>query len=103
MGWRVATVAGASMAPTLGDGDRLLVRFGAKPRAGRLVLARFPHRPDVIVVKRAVRASGSGWLVLGDNPAESDDSRAHGPADVIGRAWRWRRRSRGQPRARSSA
>ena len=89
MGWRVATVAGASMAPTLADGDRLLVRFGAKPRVGRLVLARFPQHPDVVVVKRAVRATDDGWLVLGDNPAESEDSRRHGPAEVIGRAWRW--------------
>ena len=84
------------MVPALCDGDRLLVRFGAKPRPGRLVLARFPHRPDVVVVKRAVRAAGEGWFVLGDNADASDDSRVHGPAEVIGRAWRWPR----QPRAR---
>jgi phage repressor protein C with HTH and peptisase S24 domain len=94
------------MAPTLSDGDRLLVRFGAKPRAGALVLARFPHRPDVIVVKRALRASGAGWLVVGDNPAASDDSRVLGPAEVIGRAWLcWSSRGRPlrYPRARSAA
>ncbi|HVU71337.1 MAG TPA: S26 family signal peptidase [Mycobacteriales bacterium] len=94
MGWRVATVSGASMVPTLADGERLLVRIGAKPRVGRLVLARFPHRPDVVVVKRAVRATPDGWLVLGDNADASEDSRAHGPAEVIGRAWRYPRARR---------
>jgi hypothetical protein len=36
-------------------------------------------------VKRAVRAQDKGWWVRGDNEFVTDDSRAYGVADVIGR------------------
>ena len=38
----LAIVRGRSMLPTLHDGDRLLVRYGAVPRPGDLVLVRLP-------------------------------------------------------------
>lgn len=83
-------VAGPSMLPTLRDGDCLLVRPGARVRAGDVVVARFVARPDLLVVKRAVRPDGDRWWVEGDNPAIADDSRRFGPADVLARVvLRW--------------
>jgi phage repressor protein C with HTH and peptisase S24 domain len=74
------------MAPTLRAGDALLVRRGGRAiRPGDVVVARFRARPDLLVVKRAVRAHDGGWEVRGDNPLVADDSRAYGVADVLGR------------------
>jgi nickel-type superoxide dismutase maturation protease len=78
-------VQGPSMAPTLRHGDALLVRRGGRVRAGDVVVARFRSRPDLQVVKRAVRAQDRGWWVRGDNDLVTDDSRAYGVADVVGR------------------
>ncbi|GAA0446822.1 hypothetical protein Ade02nite_85770 [Paractinoplanes deccanensis] len=79
-------VRGPSMAPTLRSGDALLVRRGARhARPGRIVVARFRSRPDLLVVKRAVREQDGGWWIEGDNSLVEDDSRAYGVADVIGR------------------
>ncbi|MFZ5869402.1 MAG: S24/S26 family peptidase, partial [Actinomycetota bacterium] len=50
----LARVRGVSMEPTLRDGDLLLVRWGARPRPGRLAVVRLPEgRP--LSVKRVVR------------------------------------------------
>ena len=73
------------MVPTLRDGDALLVRRGGRVRPGDVVVARFRGRPDLLVVKRAVRALDGGWWIEGDNEFVTDDSRAFGVADVIGR------------------
>ena len=78
-------VSGPSMVPTLRSGDALLVRRGGRVRAGDVVVARFRSRPDLLVVKRAVREQGGGWWVQGDNTLIEDDSRRYGVADVIGR------------------
>ncbi len=78
-------VRGPSMAPTLTDGDVLLVRRGARARPGDVVVARFRTRPDLLVVKRAVREQDGGWWIEGDNEFVADDSRAYGVADLIGR------------------
>jgi nickel-type superoxide dismutase maturation protease len=83
--WFAVLVRGPSMAPTLRAGDALLVRRGARVRAGDVVVARFRSRPDLLVVKRAVRSRDGGWEVRGDNSLVADDSRAYGVADVIGR------------------
>ena len=72
------------MQPTLQPGDCLLVRRPGRVRAGQLVVARFPSRPGLLVVKRAVRRVDSLWWVEGDNPAVQDDSRRYGPAEVLG-------------------
>ena len=86
-------VEGPSMLPTLDPGDCLLVRRGARTRGGDVVVARFPARPDLLVVKRAVHPVGALWWVEGDNPAVTDDSRRYGPAEVVGRVvlryWPW--------------
>ena len=85
------------MEPTLRAGDRLLVAYGARVRAGALVLARFPD--GTLVVKRATdrratRTGAPGWWLLSDNPVEGTDSRQRGPvpdddvlATVVLRVW----------------
>ena len=86
--WALARVTGPSMAPTIRSGDRLLVRRLRRRdavRPGDVVLARFPSRPDLLVVKRVRRAVPGGHWVEGDNPLVTDDSRAFGPAVVVGR------------------
>ena len=84
-------VRGPSMSPTLSDGDAVLARRGGRPpRPGDVVLGRFRSRPDLVVVKRVVRAEGSGWWLRGDNDFVTDDSRAYGVADVDARVLlRW--------------
>ena len=86
--WVLARVTGPSMSPTVRHGDRLLVRRLGSPgdvRVGDVVLARFPARPDLLVVKRVVRTDPGGHWVVGDNPLVTDDSRAFGVAVVVGR------------------
>jgi phage repressor protein C with HTH and peptisase S24 domain len=94
--WRRLRVRGPSMSPALRDGDVVLVRRGV-PRPDDVVLVRWPSRPELLSVKRAVRDNGDGtWFVTGDNPFASTDSRELGPAVVVGVvAWRcWPRPGR---------
>ncbi|MCI0688477.1 MAG: S24 family peptidase [Sporichthyaceae bacterium] len=96
-GWGTARVRGRSMAPTLADGDLLLVRFGRTPRPGELVVVRLPgNRP--LSVKRVAHRAADGWWVERDNPAEGVDSWLVGAisdADVVAvvraRLWPLRR------------
>jgi signal peptidase I len=99
---RVA-VKGRSMAPTLQPGDHLLVRPVRRLRRRDLVVVRDPDVSTRWVVKRVVAlpgesvvvdgrtlAAGEGIVVLGDNPAQSTDSRVYGAVpldDVHGRVW----------------
>jgi len=76
------------MSPTVRHGDRLLVRrvrSAGQVRPGDVVLARFPARPELLVVKRVRRAVPGGHWVEGDNSLVTDDSRTFGPAVVVGR------------------
>ena len=86
--WTQVHVRGPSMSPTVKDGDRLLVRrtrTASRVRAGDVVLARFPARPDLLVVKRVRRAVPGGHWIEGDNQLVTDDSRSFGVAVVVGR------------------
>ena len=76
-------VRGPSMAPTLRDGDVVVARRGVA-RSGDVVVVTWPQRPGQLSVKRAVRADGGGWFVVGDNDLASTDSRELGPAVVHG-------------------
>ena len=69
------------MLPTLREGDRLLVRYGARVQPGALVVARFAD--GTLGVKRAqerrrTRSGGAGWWLVSDNPDEGVDSRHRG-------------------------
>jgi nickel-type superoxide dismutase maturation protease len=91
-------VAERSMEPALRPGDWLLVRRTRRIRAGQIVLARHPGRPDMLIVKRAARLMDTegGWWLASDNPeAGAVDSRRFGPVPavfiegrVLGRYWR---------------
>lgn len=84
----MARVRGLSMEPTLSPGDRLLVRYGAAPRPGDLVVARFADGTLTVkraVAPRALRTGAPGWWLLSDDPVRGVDSRHRGPvaaADV---------------------
>ena len=81
----VVAVSGSSMVPTLLDGDALLAYPVRRVRPGDVVIARFCSRPDLLVVKRAIRPHRDGWWIEGDNPLATDDSRKYGEAAVLGR------------------
>ena len=91
LGWwplRRVTVRGPSMAPTLRDGDVVLVRRTSRAKPGDVVLVRWPSRPGQLSVKRV---RGPGYFVVGDNPFASTDSHDLGMAEVLGvvvTAWR---------------
>jgi nickel-type superoxide dismutase maturation protease len=82
--YRRVWVRGPSMAPTLKDGDVVLVRNGRVPRAGDVVVVTWVTRPHQLSIKRVSRRNGDGWHVEGDNPYGSTDSRGLGPAQVHG-------------------
>lgn len=79
------------MAPTLKDGDVVLVRNQRQPRTSDVVVVTWVTRPHQLSVKRAVSPNENGWHVEGDNPAASTDSRELGPARthgvVVARLW----------------
>ena len=93
--WRVK-VAERSMEPALYPGDWLLVRRTRRIRAGQIVLARHPGRPEMLIVKRAARRVDGGWWLESDNPdAGAVDSRRFGAVPgpliegrVLARYWR---------------
>ena len=83
------------MTPTLAPGERVVVnrlsyRF-SQPKPGDLVVVRDPRQPERLLLKRIERrADGDGWLVLGDRPEASTDSRQFGPVKrefIIGKVW----------------
>jgi nickel-type superoxide dismutase maturation protease len=76
-------VIGISMEPVLHNGEVWLARSGTgKVSSGRVVVFEHPTRPDLLEVKRAVRALADGWWVEGDNSTHSIDSREYGPIPI---------------------
>lgn len=85
-----AEVTGPSMVPTLYHGDRLVVQWGARVRAGDVVVLRHPFQQDLLVVKRAAERREGGWWVLGDNTYAGGDSTDYGTVPeelVLGKVW----------------
>ena len=76
------------MAPTLREGDEVLVDVRAHVGVGDVVVSRHPHRVDVTWIKRVEGFDGAGRLrLVGDN-RESTDSRTQGAVArklIIGR------------------
>ena len=102
-------VEGRSMLRAYAPADRLLVERLSyrlrEPRVGDAVVVRQPGTDGRLDLKRIAAAPGSTvtvrgapvvlgyheWFVLGDNLAESTDSRTLGPVkrgDIVGRVWR---------------
>ena len=102
-------VEGRSMLRAYAPGDRLLVERLTyrlrEPRVGDAVVVRQPGTEGRLDLKRIAAAPGStvtvrgalvvlgyhDWYLLGDNLAESTDSRTLGPVkrtDIVGRVWR---------------
>jgi signal peptidase I len=84
--WGLAKVRGVSMAPTLREGDRLLLRYGVRPVPGDVVVARFPD--GVIAVKRVLReeshhSGAPGWLLGSDNALAPGARRAPVREDAV--------------------
>lgn len=92
-------VEGPSMRPAYLPDDRVLVwrwaYMAGRPRTGDVVVLRDPQRDGHLLLKRiakapdGVRPGPSGVYVLGDNAAESRDSRAFGPVgrgSIVGKA-----------------
>ena len=83
------------MQPTLQPGDRVLVRrLGSNPPlgVGSVLVTWHPQRSNLRLIKRLNRLDSTGLWLLGDNPAESTDSRQLGPVatslligEVVGR------------------
>jgi signal peptidase I len=107
-------VRDTSMAATLRPGDRLLVWRWGEPRRGDVVVVRDPELPGLHLVKRLAACPGEpcpgvrgrdGYVVLGDQPDASRDSRAFGrlPREaIVGRvAWRYLPGARRGPVARA--
>ena len=80
-GWRTVAVAGNSMAPTLVEGDWLVVSWATEPaapplKALKVYVIERGDRPGIFVIKRLIEI-GSGenvgkvW-VEGDNEASTD-------------------------------
>ena len=83
------------MQPTLEPGDRVLVRrLGRKPAPSleSVVVTWHPQRNKLRLIKRLKSVEETGLWLLGDNPAESTDSRQLGAiptslliGEVVGR------------------
>lgn len=71
------------MMPTLYSGNVVLVAAARPIIVGDMVLARHPYRASVVILKRVSEITDDGKLhLLGDNLAESTDSRAFGTVSV---------------------
>lgn len=70
---------GVSMNPTLKDGEAVLVDREAKIEVGDIVVAKHPTEQNSEVIKRVGRINERGnYFLLGDNAADSNDSRHFG-------------------------
>src|SRR5690349_3155031 len=87
---RAIRVEGDSMLPNLKNGDGILIDADAFISAGDIVLAKHPFKKSVIILKRLAEIDANGnYFLVGDNPAESTDSRTFGAISakhILGKA-----------------
>lgn len=94
-GWGVVLVRGASMRPTFSGLRRLaLVRWGATPVPGDVVVAQRPDRPELRIIKRVTARDASGWWLESDAHEDAvvrSDSWLFGPVpdDLVLGVARW--------------
>ena len=56
----------------------MLVQADGTVELNDIVLSRHPYNPGIQLLKRVVEIHDEGVFLLGDNPAESTDSRSFG-------------------------
>jgi len=119
----IYSIPSGSMEPTLQIGDHILVTpYRSEPQRGDVIVFHSPIRPDELMVKRIAGVPGDlvegqdgklivptgCFFVLGDNRANSYDSRQWGVLarnQIIGRARLviWSSRSAAEPRANAAS
>ena len=71
------------MLPTFRSGERLLIDPGGTVKVGDVIVIRHPFEKGIEMLKRVAKIEDDGsYYVLGDNPAESTDSRSFGAISV---------------------
>lgn len=85
---QIFVIKGNSMLPVLKNGDGIIVNPDLKPETGDIILFNHPFIQNLKVVKRILEITSEGnFIVRGDNPQESTDSRSYGAIlakDVLG-------------------
>lgn len=75
-------ISGDSMLPIIKNGDSVRVDLQAyakrQPQIGEIVLVRHPFVKDLRMVKRIASIDNGRYIVRGDNPRASTDSRSYG-------------------------
>ena len=80
---KIFRVSGDSMLPTLKDGDVVMILRTKSIEPGDVVLANHPYKSSVKMLKRVSEINDEGRYVLtGDNPSESTDSRTFGSLSI---------------------
>jgi nickel-type superoxide dismutase maturation protease len=69
------------MQPALHPGDRVLVSTWSRLNVGDIAVLRDPEAGRTWLVKRIVERTPDGFVVRGDNPNMSRDSRVFGAVD----------------------
>jgi nickel-type superoxide dismutase maturation protease len=76
---RMLKVEGDSMRPTLKSGDVVLIDPYAFIASGDVVVADHPYKQSIKIIKRVESIDRGGRYILrGDNPDGSTDSRTYG-------------------------
>jgi nickel-type superoxide dismutase maturation protease len=87
---RAILVEGDSMLPNLKNGDGILIDPDAPIAVGDIILAKHPFKKSVKILKRIAEIDQNGnYFLVGDNPAESTDSRTFGALSakhILGKA-----------------
>jgi nickel-type superoxide dismutase maturation protease len=80
---KIFRVSGDSMMPTLQDGVAVMISPRAVIEPGDVVLAQHPYKQSVKILKRVASIDANGrYSLVGDNPAESTDSRTFGNVSI---------------------